>query len=154
MMREEFISAAKDKDIPALRSFVTFEIINDPTFKKKRCDECMEYLKNQGINITEEYQMDSVEEPTPTDKSMWDKRLFLKKVEFLRRNFAYDDRIKELREIGPVVYAGEMDDEEPNFSKAPKGQRSGKKNTSLAMIIGAIAAAAAIIALIVALVKR
>ena len=98
--------------------------------------------------------MDSVEEPTPTDKSMWDKRLFLKKVEFLRRNFAYDDRIKELREIGPVVYAGEMDDEEPNFSKAPKGQWSGKKNTSLAMIIGAIVAAAAIIALIAALVKR
>ena len=52
------------------------------------------------------------------------------------------------------MYAGEMDDEEPNFSKAPKGQWSGKKNTSLAMIIGAIAAAAAIIALIVALVKR
>lgn len=153
-MRQEFISAAERKDIPYLRSYIASEIINDPTFKKSLCDECMEYLENCGLDITESYQLDSIETPTPTDKSLWDKRLFLGKVEFLRTNFAYEKRIKELREIGSVAYAEDLAEEKPNFTEAPKGRRSEKKNTSLTAMIGAVTAVAAIIAVIAMLIKK
>lgn len=153
-MRQEFISAAQRKDVPYLRSFIASEIINDPTFKKSTCDECMEYLANCGLDITEPYQLDSIEAPTPTDKSLWDKRLFLGKVEFLRTNFAYEKRIKELREIGPVVYAEDLAEEKPNFTEAPKGRRSEKKNSSLATMIGVVAAIAAVVAAIALLMKK
>ena len=153
-MRQEFISAAERKDIPYLRSYIASEIINDPTFKKSLCDECMEYLANCGLDITESYQLDSIETPTPTDESLWDKRLFLSKVEFLRTNFAYERRIKELRKIGPVAYAEDVVEETPNFTAAPKGRRSEKKNSSLAAVIGTVAAVAAIIAVIALLMKK
>lgn len=153
-MRQEFIAATQRNDVPYLRSFIASEIINDPTFKKGVCDECMDYLAKCGLDITEPYQLDSIEAPTPTDKSLWDKRLFLGKVEFLRTNFAYEKRIKELREIGPVAYAEDLVEEKPNFTEAPKGRRSEKKNSSLATVIGAVAAIAAIIAVIALLVKR
>lgn len=153
-LRQEFISAAQNKDVPYLRSYIASEIINDPTFKKSVCDDCMEYLSNCGLDITEPYQLDSIEEPTPTDKTKWDKRLFLGKVEFLRTNFAYEKRVKELKEIGPIAYAGDVTDERGNFEEAPQGRRSAKKNSSLAVIIGVAAAVTAIIAVIVWLTKK
>lgn len=153
-LRQEFISATQKEDVPYLRSFIASEIINDPTFKKGVCDECMSYLKSNGVNITVPYELNTTEEPTPTDKSMWDKRLFLRKVEYLRKNFAYEERIGELREIGKVAYYEEPVSEKANFEEAPKGRRSEKKNSSLAAIFGAIAAVAAIIAVIAVLLKK
>lgn len=153
-MRQEFITAAQKNDAPYLRSFIASEIINDPTFKRGVCDDCMTYLKTNGVDITVPYELNTTEEPTPTDKTKWDKRLFLRKVEYLRKNFAYDERIGELREIGKVAYHDESASEKANFVEAPKGQRSEKKNTSLAALIGAIAAVAAIIAVIVLLLKK
>lgn len=153
-LREEFIYAVQKEDIPYLRSFITSEIINDPTFHRSVCDDCMAYLKEKGVEITVPYELNPSEEMTPTDKALWDKKLFMRKVEYLRRNFAYEKRIVELREIGKVAYAEELVEEKPNFTVAPKGRRSEKKNSSLSMIIGAVAAVAAIIAFIALLVKR
>lgn len=154
-LQQVFIDAAQRKDIPYLRSFITSEIIYDPTFDKSICDDCMEYLAKCGLDITESFKLDSTEKPTPTDRSMWDKDLFLDKVEFLRTNFAYKERIDELRNIGRVAYADEIIEEKnENFVEAPRGRRSEKKNASLAAMIGAVTAVAAIIAVIAMLIKK
>lgn len=153
-MRPEFIAAMQKEDKPYLRAFIASEIINDPTFKRGYCDDCMAYLKTNGVDITIPYELNITEEPTPADKASWDKGLFLRKVEYLRKNFAYDKRIAELREIGKVAYAEELAGEQVNFNKAPKGRRSEKKNPSIAATIGVVAAVAAIIAVIAMLVKR
>lgn len=154
-LKEKFISAAKEENIPYLRSFITSEIINDPTFKNGDCHECMAYLKSKGIDITVPYELNPSEEDTPVNKELWTKNLFLRKVEYLRRNFAYDERIDDLRNIGRVAYADEIVEEKKgNFAEAPKGCRSEKKNTSLAAMIGAVTAVAAIIAVIAMLIKK
>lgn len=153
-MKPEFTSAVEKEDIPYLRSYIASTIINDPTFNKGTCDNCMAYLNANNLDITEPYELNITEEPTPTDKSLWDKRLFLRKVEYLRKNFAYEKRIGEIREIGRVVYADESAEQKANFEDAPKGRRSDKKNSSLAMIIGAVVAIATIIAIITFLVKK
>lgn len=154
-LSQTFLSAVQRKDIPYLRSIITSRIIDDPTFKECICDDYMSYLANSGLDITEPYQLNLIEEITPTDPDKWSKDLFLDKVEFLRTNFAYEKRIKELKQIGPAVYAKDVtENQQPNFSKAPKGRRSEKKNPSLAAMIGVVAAVAAIIAVIAMLVKR
>lgn len=152
-VNQEFIEAAARRDIPYLRSHITAEIQTDPLFKSGACDECMAYLSGIGLDITEPYCLDSVEAPTPTDKNQWDKRLFFGKVEFLRRNFAYEKRVSELKEIGKHAFADEIE-ESATFEEAPKGRRSEKKKTSPVAIIGVIAAVAAIVALIAFLLKK
>lgn len=153
-LSKQFTNAVAEKNIPYLRSYIASEIRADPMFKKNICDECMAYIRGKGLDITEPFRLDISEEPTPNERSKWDKRLFLGKVEYLRLNFAYDKRIAELKEIGKVAYASEAepevkaDGQKTTFKVAPKGRRSKKQKTSPALVIGVIAAVAAIAAII------
>ena len=132
-MNPEFISAAENKDIPFLRAYIASTIRNDPTFRT--CRDCMNYLKENGIDITESYKMNITEEPIPEDKSLWDERLFLRKVEYLRKNFAYDERKRELYKIAKVVYEKEIEEIKENFDVAPRGCGSETKKTSPVLLV-------------------
>ena len=157
----EFIEAVEKKDVSYLRSFIASTIRVDPAFNKAKCNDCMSYIKEHGLDITEAFKLNASEEITPSDPSMWTKDLFYDKVEYFRLNFAYDERVSELKKIGRVAYADQIKKEVPNpsFSEAPKGRRSNTKKTSHVMtsplmIFGAIAAATAVIVAIVFLFKK
>ena len=157
----EFIEAVEKKDISYLRSFIASTIRVDPAFNKAKCDDCMDYIKERGLDITEDFKLDAVEAPTPTNPSEWNKELFHKKVEYLRRNFAYTERVGELKKIGRVVYADQIKKEAPkqSFTEAPQGRRSSTPKTSPLttsplMIFVAVAAVVAVIVAIVLLFKK
>ena len=132
-VKPEFISAAKNGDIPFLRSYIASTIRNDPSLRT--CREHMRYLNENGIDITEEYQLNITEEDIPTDESLWDERLFLKEVEYLRKNFAYEKRMKTIYKISRVIYAKEIEEIKENFDVAPRGCGSEAKKTSPVLLI-------------------
>ena len=157
----EFIEAVDKNDVSYLRSFIASTIRVDPAFNKAKCDDCMSYIREHGLDITEAFKLNASESPTPTNHSEWTKDLFHKKVEYLRLNFAYDERVGELKEISRVAYADQIKKEvsKPSFTEAPKGRRSNTKKTSPVttsplMIVGAIAAVVAVIVAIVLLFKK
>ena len=156
----EFIEAVEKKDISYLRSFIASTIRVDPAFNKAKCDDCMDYIKEHGLDITEVFKLNASEAPTPTNPSEWTKDLFHDKVEYLRLNFAYNERVGELKKIGRTAYADQIKKENPkqSFTEAPKGRRSNTQKTSLKasplMIFGAITAAVAVIVAIVLLFKK
>lgn len=163
---QEFIDAVNKNDIPYLRTFIASEIRVDPAFNQAKCDDCMSYIREHGLNITEAFKLNVSEAPTPTNQNEWTKDLFHKKVEYLRLNFAYDERVSELREISRVAYADQIKKETPisSFKEAPKGRRSNTKKTSqvkkifakmpfLLKIIAAIAAVAVAVVVAIAAIK-
>lgn len=156
----EFYDAVNKKDIPYLRNYVAASIRFDPAFNKSKCDACMKYLEEKDIDITEEYKANINEREVPEDKSKWTKELFQDKVEDLRQNFAYEKRIKELREIGPKVYADRIEKSQPenkseSFKEAPKGRRSSStEKPSVAGVIAVIAVIAAVIGTIIYLLRK
>lgn len=158
----EFLSAVEKKDLPYIKAYIASVILNDPRFEQAKCHDYMDYVRSHNLNITEPFKLNVSENVTPTDKSKWDKGLFRRKVEYLRLNFAYDERIKELEQIGKVAFEKPADDEasvkKTNnntecFSNAPKRGRSKKKASPFA-ILGVIAAIAAIVTAIMIIVKR
>lgn len=158
---QEFIDAVSNNDVPYLRTFIASEIRVDPAFNKSKCDDCMEYIRERGINITEPLKRNINEREVPTDSSQWTKELFHDKVEDLRQNFAYSERIDEIKKVGRVAYADKIKKEapKPSFAEAPKGRRSSTKKTSPVttsplVIFGAIAAAVAVIVAIVLLCRK
>lgn len=157
----EFIEAVENNDVSYLRSFIASTIRVDPAFNDAECDDCMSYIQEHGLNITEAFKLNASESPTPVNQSEWTKDLFHDKVEYLRLNFAYDERVGELKRIGRVAYADKIkkDTSKLSFTEAPKGRRSSTKKTSPVttsplMIFGAIAAAVAVIVAIVLLFKK
>lgn len=156
----EFIEAVEKKDVSYLRSFIASTIRVDPAFNKARCDDCMAYIQEHAINITEPFKKNINERDVPTNPSEWTKELFQDKVEDLRQNFAYTERIGELKKIGRVAYADQIKSEAPkqSFTEAPKGRRSSTQKTSPVKtspltIFGAVAAVVAVIVAIVLLFK-
>lgn len=79
-------------------------------------------------------------------------------------NFAYNERVPELREISKVVFAEQIAEEEKraaresgNFQKAPQKQRSTKKANlpnSLVLIVLATVAIIGVITLLINLLKK
>lgn len=153
---QEFIDAVSNNDVPYLRTFIASEIRVDPAFNKSKCDDCMKYIRERGINITEPLKRNINEREVPADSSQWTKELFHDKVEDLRQNFAYSERIGEIKKVGRVAYADKIKKEapKPSFAEAPKGRRSSTEKTSPLMIFGAIAAAVVVIVAIVLLFKK
>lgn len=157
----EFIEAVEKKDVPYLRSFIASTIRVDPAFNKAKCDDCMSYIKEHGLDITEVFKLNASETPTPTNPSEWTQDLFHDKVEYLRLNFAYNERVGELKKIGRTAYADQIKQEVPkqSFTEAPKGRRSSTQKTSPVkasplMIFGTVAAVVAVIVAIVLLFKK
>lgn len=116
----------------------------------------MEYIKEHSISITEPFKKNINEREVPANSSEWTKELFQDKVEDLRQNFAYDERVGELKKIGRVAYADQIKKETstPSFKEAPTGRRSNAKKTSPLMIFGTIVAVVAVIVAIIFLFKK
>lgn len=158
----EFIESVEKGDIQGVKSYITSQIMNDPTFRNADCHKYVEYALEKGIDIIEPYKMNASEEHLPTDKKEWDKGLFYDKVEDLRLNFAYYDRIKEIEQLGKVAFAEDdttvnktvQNSNTKTFHQAPQRSGSPKKKTSHLPTIGVIAAAAIVVAAVVVIFKK
>ena len=136
-MKPEFIQAVKEKDVYTVRSYITSEIIEDPTFANKNLEECLDYVRVNNVDIFEEYNLTPCETEVPDDVSKWDRDLFYNKVEDLLHNFAYNERIVDIKRIGKHVYSVLLKEEgHQAFQEAPEIHRSGKKIKWLPIIIG------------------
>lgn len=77
----------------------------------------MDYLEKSGIDITEPFRLNVSEKTTPEDQNEWTEALYFRKVEYLRLNFAYRERVPELREISKVVFAKRIKEEQKHERK-------------------------------------
>lgn len=163
-MEQNFVFMADEKDIKGLRNYISSWFGLCPTLRGNKCDKYMNYLEKVGIDITEPYRMNISEAPTPKDQSQWTEALYFRKVEYLRLNFAYKERVPELKEISKVVFAEQIAEEEKraaresgNFQKAPQKQRSKKKANipnSLVLTVLATVAIIGVITLLINLLKK
>lgn len=145
---QKFVDAAENGDISTLRNYVAESIQIDPLFEDSICEDCMAYLKGKGVDITEPLHKTAIEPLVPQDHSLWKKELFHEKVECLRQNFAYDERIPEIKEIGKEVYGKKS-------VNSPTAQVEIKKcKVSPFAIAGIVAAIVAVIGLIIWILKK
>ena len=153
-MKQGFIDAVESKDLYSIRSYITSEIIEDPTFSGKGVEECITYLEEKGVNIYEPFAPTPCETPIPSDMNEWDNGLFYDKVEDLLHNFAFEERIEDIIKIGRHVYARKAAPiGNAGFEDAPKGRRSEKKTKGLTIAAVAAIAAAAVLVIILLLTK-
>lgn len=131
-MLQEYIAAVAEKDLTRIRSHITNAIKADPTFSTTKVNQYVEYALNKGVILFEPYAKTPCETPIPENEAQWDQRLFYDKVEDLRLNFAYNERIELIRKIGQKVY---RDD---SFIEAPEDHRSETKNKVVPLVVGAV----------------
>ena len=97
-----FINAVERKDIYYLKSYITSEMMNDPSMKT--ADKLMRYIRENNVDIEEEYKKDSIETELSNNKNDWTKKDFFEQVEHLRNNFAWNKRRPIIGAIAKVVF--------------------------------------------------
>lgn len=141
-MNQEYIKVVAAGDLTKIRSYITSSIMADPTFATKEATQYVEYALSKGIALFESYAKTPCETPVPESEDLWDQRLFYDKIEDLRLNFAYKERIGQIRKIGQKVY---RDD---SFTEAPEDHRSEEKNKVVPLIAGIAVLAILVVVLI------
>jgi hypothetical protein len=147
-MKQAFIEAVGERYVEKIQSYIISEIIEDPTFSNKNLQECLDYVKANGINIFVEYEDTPCETTVPENPKFWDKKLFFDKLEDLRLNFAYSERIATIKKIGEVAFV-----KNENFEEAPPSHGSENKIKWLPIIIGAVVVLAVVVTVIMILAK-
>ena len=145
-MLQEYKNAVAEKDMIRIRSHIANVIKSDPNFNTSNVKEHVEYALSKGVDLFEKYEKTPCETPVPEDEDRWDKRLFYDKIEDLRLNFAYNERIEQIRKIGRKVYQND------SFSEAPEDHRSEPKNKVVPVAVGITVLA--ILAVVLVLVLR
>lgn len=130
-MNQEYINAVATSDIVKIRSYITSAIMADPAFTTKKAIQYVEYAIKNGVALIEPYAKTPCETIVPENEEQWDQRLFYDKIEDLRLNFAYKERIGEIQKIGKKVF-GERD----SFTEAPEDHRSESKNKVVPLAVG------------------
>lgn len=131
-MLQEYITAVSEGNITRIRSHIANVIKADPTFSTNQVNQYVEYALSRGITLFEPYAKTPCETPVPENEAQWDQRLFYDKVEDLRLNFAYNERIELIRKIGQKVY------QEDSFIEAPEDHRSEEKNKVVPLAVGMV----------------
>ena len=131
-MNQEYRNAVATGDIVAIRSYITSAIMADPTFATAEVKHYVQYAINHGIELFEPFAKTPCETPVPENEAQWDQRLFYDKVEDLRLNFAYSERIEQIRKIGQKVY------QDDSFTEAPEDHRSEEKNKVIPLAVGMV----------------
>ena len=130
-MNQEYINVVAKGDLVRIRSHITSAIMSDPTFSTKTVQQYIDYALSNGIMLFEPYAKTPCEMPVPENEEQWDRRLFYGKIEDLRLNFAYNERIDQIRKIGQKVY------KDDSFTEAPEDHRSEPKNKVVPLVVGA-----------------
>ena len=137
--------AVKENNIKRIRSYIMEVITQDPLFEGEELANCLQYVKEHGIDIFEEYMPLPGETEVSDDKNQWNDDLFYLEVEYLFNNFA-QERIELLKKIGPVSCV-------TSFSDAPKSRGSDSKNMVAPLVLATVGIAITVL-LIVLLLKK
>lgn len=153
----ELKSSVENSNVVRIKTNIVEEIKKDPLFKTNNFYDAVKYAEENGISLKELYKLMDVEEKDIAEKEHWDKTYFYKKVNWLNQNFAVDERIPHIKEVGRFVFGKETKERRESVNPNPALNRncqSRKKNTiSMKKVIGITAAVAAIFGVIVWLIK-
>lgn len=129
-MNQEYVNVVSKGDIIKIRSHITSAIMSDPTFSTGIVKQYVDYALKNGISLFEPYEKTPCELTVPENEEQWDRHLFYGKIEDLRLNFAYNERIEQIQKIGQKVYQND------SFTDAPKDHRSKSKNKVVPLLAG------------------
>lgn len=156
IMTDAFKRSVDKKDIAGIRTCITEHIYRDPTFATGRYEAEMDYTRENGVDIAESYQKRSDEFELPKEK--WDDSYFYHMVEWFRLNFAPDERIPTLKQVGQKVFvedkhiSPEIKMTNPHFQTV-LAKRT-RKTLPIPALVGSIIAVIAIVVLIIELFQR
>ena len=149
--------AISEKDYISAKSYVVTAMRFDPRFENGTSDRMLSVLEERASDIFEEEKKLSYEERVQ-DPSKWDERYYMQVLVWFERNFA-KTRLSHIKDIGRKVYpakatapkTGPVKSQEHRPTQAPKSKNLLPQN--LVLIVGAIAAVAAAVLLIIKLFK-
>lgn len=149
-----FETAVLEADLSMIRTCITEKIYADPRFETGTYEKYMNYVKQHGLSITDPYCLRPDEFDLP--KEAWNESFFNRSVEWFRLNFAPEERVPKLKQVGRQVFPEHKPKETPTekkqpttFHVAPAGRKGETKKPSWILLLGlGIAAVAAIIYLL------
>lgn len=168
----DFWKAIQEKDYTSLKINTVSSMLNDPTFARGETEKVLAILGDKVPEIFEEEVKLDYEERL--DRSAWDKRYFTKLTYWFQENFA-KTRVGYIKEVGMAVHqdtaqkynesinrrssqpASKPTDSQPASSQQ-EGHRANPTQAPAAKgkqfpVLGALAAVAALVLVVVLLVK-
>ncbi len=106
---ETYIDAIEKKKIGVLRALLVGIIGSDPTFATTEYKEARQYISDQsramhGIELMIEETYSLQEGEHEKEPQEWDEAYYQMQLVWLRDNFAINERLPKIKEIGNVVY--------------------------------------------------
>ena len=163
----DFWKAIQEKDYTSLKINTVSSMLNDPTFARGETEKVLAILDDQVPEIFEEEVKLDYEERL--DRSDWDKRYFTKLTYWFQKNFA-KSRVSYIKEVGQAVhqdtarkYNESMNRRSSHPAPKPAGRQQGDRTVNPTQapaakgkqfpVLGALAAVAALVLVVVLLVK-
>lgn len=126
-----FGKAVQEQNLEDIRTYLISAIDADPWFQSGEFEEKMAFLAQQGVDPTVPYVEDAVE--FRKERGEWDKQYFFHLTEWLRLNFAPDQRLAHIREVGKAVFPAPAPVQAPATANHSKGAEHGFGKTSAAL---------------------
>lgn len=116
----------RTNNIKAIKSGLTNVICFDPTFRTNKFELQLKYIEDKGINIRDPYKE---RDEYRLKKEDWTKEYFFLLVEWLRQNFAIDERIEHVKEVGRFIFKEDKQSGPPSGipKKKPVNELAEKK---------------------------
>lgn len=126
-----FGKAVQERNLEDIRIYLVSAIDADPWFQSGEFEGKMAFLAQQGIDPTVPYVEDTVE--FRKERGEWDKQYFFRLTEWLRLNFAPDQRLAHIREVGKAVFSAPAPVQAPAAANHSKGAEHGFGKASVAL---------------------
>ena len=162
-----FWKAIQEKDYTRLKVNTVSSMLNDPTFERGETEKVLAILDDKvPENFEEEVKLDYEER---LDRSDWDKEYFTKLTYWFQKNFA-KSRVSYIKEVGQAVhqdtarkYSESMNQYSSQLKPKPVGSQQGDHTANPTQapaakgkqfpVLGALVAVAALVLVVVLLVK-
>lgn len=97
-----FGQAVQERNLEDIRIYLVSAIDADPWFQSGEFDEKMVFLARQDVDPTVPYAEGA--EEFRKEREEWDKPYFFRLTEWLRLNFAPNQRLAHIKEVGRAVF--------------------------------------------------
>lgn len=97
-----FGKAVQERNLEDIRTYLVSAIDADPRFQSGEFEEKMAFLTQNGVDPTVPYVEDAME--FRKECGEWDKPYFFRLTEWLRLNFAPEQRLAHIKEVGRAVF--------------------------------------------------
>lgn len=163
----DFWKAIQEKDYTSLKINTVSSMLNDPTFARGETEKVLAILDDKVPEIFEEEVKLDYEERL--DRSAWDKRYFTKLTYWFQENFA-KSRVGYIKEVGMAVHQDTAQKYNESINRRPSqpaskpaGSQQGGRTANPTQapvakgkqfpVLGVLAAVAALVLVVVLIVK-